>query len=134
MTITPPASPPGFKPLSIRVVERSPIATLKQSHAEFEVLAQKDQIQRANMVDANVSSSPTRAQHSDRSSPAEGPSSRTDMSPQAPANGATIGEARGIGTGLGDHDSRKPLEVYDWKNLEERFDVMMEERQVAEND
>ncbi len=86
------------------------------------------------MVDANVSSSPTHARHSGRSSPAERPSSRTDMSPQAPANGAIIGGADDVDTGVKHHDSREPLKDYGWQNLEERFDVTMEERQVAEND
>ncbi len=80
------------------------------------------------MTEANGSSSPT------RSSPTEGPSSRTDVSPQVPAQdttpadaGDTDGQARRVEPG-------GPLEVYNWDDLEDRFTRKMEQCQAVEID
>ena len=84
--------------------------------------------QHINMVDANLSSSPTRAGRSGRSSPAGEPSSTTDMS-HATMEGGSPSQG-----GIGHQDSKEPLEEYDWEKLEERFNLRMDERQVAETE
>lgn len=103
--------------------QRVPVANLDRKA--------KSSAQPLDMADVSPSSFPTRAGHS-RSSPAEGPSSTTSMSPQDPAGGGTIEGANGPSNETTLQDPKEPLEEYDWEELEERFRESMDERQAAE--
>ena len=86
------------------------------------------------MTEANTSSSPTRAEHSGRSSSGEKQDSRTDMSSQAGRDDANVDRDVVSDPTVGTYRPDEPLDEYEWKELEERFERKMEERQAAESE